>query len=52
MYWALPQYFQNLAPAYNNENNMLVAKIEKTAEREYEGTDTLYIYIRDTFDLD
>ena len=47
-----PQYFQNLAPAYNNKNNMVVARIDKTAERKYEGNDTVYIYIRDTFDLD
>ena len=46
------QYFQNLAPPYNNKNNMIVARIDKTAAREYEGNDTLYIYIRDTFDLD
>lgn len=46
------EYFRNLAPPYNNENNMIVARVDKTAEREYEGNDTLYIYIRDTFDLD
>ena len=46
------QYFANLAPPYNNKNNMIIARVDKTAEREYEGNDTLYIYIRDTFDLD
>ncbi|MDO4841591.1 MAG: prepilin-type N-terminal cleavage/methylation domain-containing protein [Phoenicibacter congonensis] len=46
------QYFANLAPPYNNKNNMIIARIDKTAEREYEGNDTLYIYIRDTFDLE
>lgn len=46
------QYFQNLAPPYNSKNNMIVARIDKTAAREYEGNDTLYIYIGDTFDLD
>lgn len=46
------QYFANLAPPYNNKNNMIIARVDKTAEREYEGNDTLYIYIRDTFDLE
>lgn len=50
------QYFENLAPPYNKANgvinNRIVARIDKTAERAYEGNDTLYIYIRDTFDLD
>ena len=46
------KYFANLAPPYNNKNNMIIARVDKTAEREYEGNDTLYIYIRDTFDLD
>ena len=50
------QYFQNLAPPYNRangiNNNRIVARIDKTSERAYEGNDTLYIYIRDTFDLD
>ena len=46
------KYFANLAPPYNNKNNMIIARVDKTAEREYEGNDTLYIYIRDTFDLE
>ena len=45
-------YFRHLAPPYNNKNNMIVARVDKTAEKKYEGNDTLYIYIRDTFDLD
>ena len=51
-YYVPAQYFANLAPQYNNKNNMIIARVDKTAEREYEGNDTLYIYIRDTFDLD
>ena len=52
-YYVPAQYFANLAPPYNNnKNNMIIARVDKTAEREYEGNDTLYIYIRDTFDLD
>lgn len=46
------KYFMNLAPPYNNENNMIFARVDKTAEKKYEGNDTLYIYIRDTFDLE
>ena len=46
------KYFRNLAPPYNNENNMIFARVDKTAEKKYEGNDPLYIYIRDTFDLD
>ena len=46
------EYFRNLAPPYNNKNNMIVARVDKTAEKKYEGNDTLYIYIRDTFDLE
>lgn len=51
-YYVPAKYFANLAPPYNNKNNMIIARVDKTAEREYEGNDTLYIYIRDTFDLE